>query len=132
MLQFTPLQLSQLSFGSIGQQLLVVLGMYNRICQRHLGPWPGGLQARLREAHFDTGDYKLVRAVIATDSKCLIAEEDDYSSKVKKLLKKSANVCVHSASGACEIIEGNPPCTCGATKTDDNIEKSEPHGSCHV
>jgi hypothetical protein len=46
---------------------------------------------------------------MATDSKCLVAEESDYSKAVIKVLQKHAELVIHTAESACTMISTNNP-----------------------
>jgi hypothetical protein len=65
---------------------------------------PKKLKVELDNAHFHQSDRKFVRLAMATDSKCLVAEESDYSAAVRKVLKKHAGLLLHSAESACTLI----------------------------
>lgn len=98
---------NKMRHGSLGKQWLLVMASRGRIKTVKLARWDKGLRTALSEAHFDPDDYKFVRTAMASESKILIAEEDDYSPKVCRILK--GKVHVHTASAACQLIEANQP-----------------------
>jgi hypothetical protein len=65
---------------------------------------PTKVRVELEKAHFDPDDRRFVRLAMATDCKCLVAEESDYSAPVRKVLKKHAGLHLHSAESACALI----------------------------
>lgn len=46
------------------------------------------LRTKLAKAHFDTGDHKSVALAMATESKCIVTEDDDYTANVCGILKR--------------------------------------------
>ena len=70
---------------------------------------PRKVKVELEDAHFHPSDQKFVRLAMATDSKCLIAEESDYSKAVIKVLHKHAGLVIHTAESACTMITTSQP-----------------------
>lgn len=93
--------------GSLGQQWLLELAKAGRIRKCERCRLDRGMQTALQEAHFDPDDIKFVRLAMATKSKYLVAEEDDYSNRVRRVLQRRIGVMVHSTEGICEIIRAN-------------------------
>jgi hypothetical protein len=89
---------------SDGRKWLANLAVNDRIRIHDLAKLPKKVQVELDKAHFHQTDRKFVRLAMATESKCLVAEESDYSKAVCKVLKKHAGVIVHSAGEACALI----------------------------
>ena len=60
-----------------------------RIAKYKKKPVPKGVRVELLDKlHFDPSDIKFVETTSVTPTKRLVAEDDDYSPQVKKLLKK--------------------------------------------
>ena len=94
----------KMSEQSAGRQWLTVLAKNDRIRMHDLIKLPTKVRVELEKAHFDPDDRRFVRLAMATESKCLVAEESDYSAAVRKVLRKHAGVHVHSAESACALI----------------------------
>jgi hypothetical protein len=69
-----------------------------------LGQLPTETRVKLEKAHFDPDDIKYIRLAISTPSGCLVSEDDDYSTKVCRILKKKG-VHVHTAESACQLAD---------------------------
>ena len=95
----------KMSEQSTGRQWLTMLAKNDRIRMYDLVKLPTKVRVELEKAHFDPDDRRFVRLAMATDSKCLVAEESDYSATVRKALKKHAAVHVHTAESACGLID---------------------------
>lgn len=94
----------KMSEQSPGRQWLTLLAKNDRIRMHDLVKLPTKVRVELEKVHFHTSDRKLVRLAMATESRCLVAEESDYSGAVCKVLKKHADVHVHTAESACALI----------------------------
>lgn len=92
---------------SEGRKWLANLAVHDRIRIFDLAKLSKKIRVELDDEHFDNDDRKFVRLAMATESKVLVAEEDDYSKSVRKMLKKHAEVVVHNAESACEWIAAN-------------------------
>jgi hypothetical protein len=89
---------------SEGRKWLANLAVHDRIRMHELASIRRKLKVELDKAHFHQSDRKFVRLAMATESKCLVAEESGYSKAVVKVLQKHAGLFVHSADTACEMI----------------------------
>ena len=85
---------------SEGRKWLGNLAVHDRICMHDLASLPRRVRVELDKAHFHQTDRKFVRLAMATESKCLVAEESDYSRAVVKVLQKDAGLFIHSAETA--------------------------------
>ena len=94
----------KMSEQSAGRQWLTVLAKNDRIRMHDLIKLPTKVRVELEKAHFDPDDRRFVRLAMATDSKCLVAEESDYSAAVCKVLRKHAGLHVRAAESACTLI----------------------------
>ena len=94
---------------SEGRKWLANLAVHDRIRMYDLASMPKKVKVELDKAHFHQTDRKFVRLAMATDSKCLVAEESDYSKAVIKVLQKHAGLTIHSAESACTMIELSIP-----------------------
>jgi hypothetical protein len=92
---------------SEGRKWLANLAVHDRIRMHDLAALPKKVKVELDKAHFHQTDRKFVRLAMATESRCLVAEESDYSKAVVKVLQKHAGLLVHSAQTACEMIAAN-------------------------
>lgn len=61
----------------------------------------------LDKLHFDPDDMKFIETASVTTTKRLVAEEDDYSPKVQKLLKKKKLVEVQNVEAATATLRPN-------------------------
>lgn len=93
---------------SEGRKWLANLAVHDRIRMHDLAALPRRVKVELDKAHFHQTDRKFVRLAMATESKCLVAEESDYSKAVVKVLQKDAGLVIHSAETACAMIAANP------------------------
>jgi hypothetical protein len=89
---------------SEGRKWLAHLAVHDRIRMHDLASLPKKVKVELDKAHFHQTDRKFVRLAMATESKCLIAEESDYSKAVVKVLHKHAGLVIHSAETARTMI----------------------------
>ncbi len=94
---------------SEGRKWLANLAVHDRIRMHDLAALPKKVRVELDKAHFHQTDRKFVRLAMATDSKCLVAEESDYSKAVVKVLQKHAGLVIHTAESACTMINTNNP-----------------------
>ena len=92
---------------SEGRKWLANLAMHDRIRIHDLAALPRKVKVELDKAHFHTSDRKFVRLAMATECKCLVAEESDYSKAVVKVLQRHAGLFIHTAESACEMIVAN-------------------------
>lgn len=94
---------------STGTRWLAHLASEGRIrFYQKLPPLPKGLRVKLDEEHFSPDDRKFVRLALATKTRRLVAEDDDYTERVCKILAgKPTCVHVHSAESICHWIEAN-------------------------
>lgn len=92
---------------SEGRKWLANLAVHDRIRMHDLASLPRRVKVELDKAHFHQSDRKFVRLAMATESKCLVAEESDYSKTVVKVLQKDAGLFIHSAETACAMIAAN-------------------------
>ena len=90
---------------SEGRKWLANLAVHDRIRMHDLARLPTKARVEMDKAHFHTTDRKFVRLAMSTESKCLVAEESDYSAAVCKTLKKWAGVVVHTAEAACALVQ---------------------------
>src|SRR6266852_3831809 len=60
----------------------------------------------LAKIRFSKKDLKFVRLALATDSKCLVAEEPHFVN-VQALLKSEEGLLIHHSQAACELIEAS-------------------------
>ncbi len=88
------------SLGKIWLQDIIKNGRFKPFPLKQL---PTPMRVKLEESHFDQSDIKYIRLAMSTRSGCLISEDDDYSPKVCKILKKEG-VYVHSAESACNLV----------------------------
>jgi len=58
-----------------------------------------GTRTALKEAHFDTEDFKYVDTAASTSSKKLVSHDPDYSPKVRKALKRISVSVLSAAEG---------------------------------
>ncbi len=63
------------------------------------------LKVALDDANFHGSDRKFVRLATATRSRCLVAEEVDYSTRVRRALKNDGKINLHSARSAYEWLQ---------------------------
>jgi hypothetical protein len=89
---------------SEGRKWLANLAVHDRIRMHDLAALPKKVKVELDKAHFHSSDRKLVRLAMPTESKCLVAEESDYSKAVIKVLQKHAGLFIHTAESACTLI----------------------------
>jgi hypothetical protein len=99
-------KMSEVSPGRIWIRALLGSG---RVVFRNLPTLHKRVRVALDDAHFHTGDRHFVRLATATNTKCLVAQESDYSAKVRKVLWKLAEVRVCTAEHACQLIPANLP-----------------------
>lgn len=62
----------------------------------------------LNKCHFDPDDQMFVRLALATSTKRLTAEDDDYSARVKKVLAK-AGLTVQNCQEGILFVQANLP-----------------------
>ena len=63
-----------------------------------------GTQTQLQEAHFDQEDCRYyVRTAASSPNKRLVSHDPDYSSRVRKVLKKRLGIAVLAARQATEV-----------------------------
>lgn len=72
----------------------------------------------LDKIHFDPDDIKFLQVAISTETKTLLAEEDDYSPQVKKIMHKKHKLCICTSDEHATTLRGN---NCGSAVT---------HGKC--
>jgi hypothetical protein len=90
---------------SEGRKWLANLAVHDRIRMHDLARLSTKARVELDKAHFHTTDRKFVRLAMSTESRCLVAEESDYSQTVCRALKKCAGVVVHTAETSCALIQ---------------------------
>jgi hypothetical protein len=92
---------------SEGRRWLQRLASKNKIRFYNLGKFPKGFLTKLKEASFHKGDHKLVRLSMATSSRLLVSEDQDFSKGVCKTLRKQrgVEVIVLTAEGANTVIK---------------------------
>jgi hypothetical protein len=105
---------------SVGRKWLANLAVHDRIRMHDLASLPKKAKVELDKAHFHQTDRKFVRLAMATESKCLVAEESDYSNAVVKVLQKHAGLFIHSAESACAML--------AADQQSDNKGSAEDNG----
>jgi hypothetical protein len=74
---------------SEGRKWLANLAVHDRIRMHDLAALPRKVKVELDKAHFHPSDRKFVRLAMATESKCHVAEESDYSKAVVKVLENT-------------------------------------------
>lgn len=100
---------AKLRHGTIGMEWLRLLLTRGKVQWYNRGRLPKGMRVKLSEKHFDSGDSSFVRLVIATQSRQLVTEDDDYSPAVCTILRKERSVIVHQTHSACDYIRANHP-----------------------
>jgi predicted nucleic acid-binding protein len=105
--QINQLYENRLGAQSPGKIWLANILARGRFRDFPLGKLSRGCRVKLEAEHFDPDDLKYIRLAIATPSKCLVTEDDDYTSSVCKLLRKEEKIHVCTAESACELIQAN-------------------------
>lgn len=99
---------NKMSSDKFGHSWLKMLATRNRTVRRHRARLKRSVRNELLDKlHFDPDDLKFVLLALASALKRLVAEEDDYSGKVCKLLHKKEKLVIESSGQAIEFVRAN-------------------------
>ena len=93
--------LRHMKHGTFGHQWYILMISKNRCTHIEWTNLDRGVRTALQEAHFDSSageDYKYVITASGSATKLIVSHDPDYSTKVRKILKKRLGVCVCAAS----------------------------------
>jgi hypothetical protein len=91
-----------------GQYWLTAMAKHGRVVSRDRIDIKRAVKRELLDdLHFDSGDIKFVRLALVTEAKRIVAEDDDYSEAVRKLLKKGLGLVVESCALSRSFIRAN-------------------------
>ena len=95
-----------------GQHWLRMMATTGRTVLRGKTKLPRGiLRELLDKIHFDPNDIMFLEVALSTDTKVLVAEEDDFSVPVRKLMSKKMGLSIRTSPEYSDHISPNlnPP-----------------------
>ncbi len=99
----------KMSDDRLGQKWIAELAANGRLTVKKRGKVKPGTKSKLfQHKHpFNSDDMTFVRVALVTESKRLIAEEPDYSKRVKQVLLREEGLCVCGCEAGCEFVRAN-------------------------
>jgi len=97
----------QMRADRFGQVWLLQMLKRNRVVYRERVKLDKPTSTALRDLHFSSDDLKFVLLTLATETKKLVSEDDDYSAGVKKILRNKHSMAIHSCAEAREFVKAN-------------------------
>ncbi len=95
---------NKLRHGTYGYYWLLEMAKRDKIRPVEWGDIDRGTRTQLKEVHFDPEDFKYVRTAAVTVCKIIVSHDDDYSTKVRRILRRRLDVVVKD-SKECLCIE---------------------------
>jgi hypothetical protein len=102
-LQLYDHKLGSASLGKIWLTSILKNGRYKKY---PLGLIDAGTKSQLDKEHLDPDDRKYIRLAISTQEKYFVTEDDDFTVKICKILRKRLGVIVLDAESAHSMIHG--------------------------
>ncbi|MGA2797471.1 MAG: hypothetical protein ABSE63_07840 [Thermoguttaceae bacterium] len=100
-------KMNEVTFGMIFVRYMWDKLKINSV-DRAKGPEWKPINTKLDEVHFHPNDRKFIQAAMKSNSKRIVAQEDDYSDEVRDILRqKRLKITVDSAKSACNFICAN-------------------------